>query len=328
MRIAIAGGTGLVGTRVVLALRDAGHEPVVLARSRGVDITTGTGLDAALTGVEAVIDVSNVTTARRVRSVSFFAAGTGRLLAAGHRAGVRQHVALSIVGVDRVDFGYYAGKRRQEALVLAGPVPGSVLRATQFHEFPGQLLMRSRGPLALMPRMRIQPVAAREVAAELVALAGGPAQGMAPELAGPQVHELGDLARLLLRARGQHRHVVEVRLPGAAGRAAAGGALLPTGPGPRSGLTFEQWLTADQLHRSPAGVDPDRIGRPRDTRITVSSRRAPARPPGRHRTPPGRRPAPRAQGPARPRRWPIPGWSPPTCAWSTARLGRAGRTRG
>ena len=245
MRIAVAGGTGLVGAHVVVALSDAGHEPVVLARSRGVDITTGTGLDVALAGVEAVIDVSNVTTARRIQSVSFFAIGTARLLAAGHRAGVRHHVALSIVGVDRVGFGYYEGKRRQEALVLAGRVPGSVLRATQFHEFPGQLLLRMRGPLALMPRMRIQPVAAREVAAELVALTCGSAQGMAPELAGPQVHELVDLARRVISTRRQHQLVVGIQLPGAAGRAMAGGALLPTRPGPRGSLTFEQWLTTD-----------------------------------------------------------------------------------
>jgi uncharacterized protein YbjT (DUF2867 family) len=144
MRIAVAGGTGLVGGHVVDALRSAEHEPVVLARSRGIDITTGMGLAEALVGVDAVIDVSNVTTTRRRTSVGFFTAGTENLLAAGQRAGVRHHVTLSIVGVDRVGFGYYEGKRAQEKLVLNSPVPGSVLRATQFHEFPGQLLARAR----------------------------------------------------------------------------------------------------------------------------------------------------------------------------------------
>jgi len=123
-------------------------------------------------------------------------------------------------------------------------VQGSVLRATQFHEFAGQLLARMHGPLAIVPHMRVQPVAAREVAAALAALAVGPAVGMAPELAGPQEHELVDLARRVVHAHGQRRRVVGIWVPGAAGRAMTGGSLLPTGPGPRGSLTFEQWLSA------------------------------------------------------------------------------------
>ncbi len=242
MRVAVAGGTGLVGGLLVLALKDIGHETVVLARSTGVDITAGTGLDRALRGADTVVDVSNVTTTRAGRSVAFFTAGTRHLLEAGQRAGVRHHVSLSIVGVDRVDYGYYEGKRAQERLVLGGQVPGSVLRATQFHEFAGQILTRSRGPFALMPRVRTQPVAAREVAAALAELAAGPAVGLAPELAGPQEHELVDMARLLLRATGQRRRVVPVRLPGAAGRQMASGGLLPAGPGRRGAEPFDQWL--------------------------------------------------------------------------------------
>jgi uncharacterized protein YbjT (DUF2867 family) len=245
MRVAVAGGTGLVGGHVVDALRKAGHEPVVLARSTGVDLTTGLGLAKALTGVDTVIDVSNLITTRRRASVAFFTSGTENLLAAGRLAGVRHHVVLSIVGVDRVDFGYYAGKRRQEELALDGTVPASVLRATQFHEFAWQLLTRSGGPLAVVPRMRVQPVAAQEVAAALVALAAGAPAGLAPELAGPHVHELVDLARRTARALGQHRRVVGIRIPGSTGRAMAHGALLPTGQTsgcPRGSLAFDQWL--------------------------------------------------------------------------------------
>lgn len=142
MRIAVAGGTGWVGRRVVEQVRAMGADPVVLARSAGVDLTTGAGLDAALVGVTAVIDVSNVTATSRSRAVRFFEAVTSTLLSAGARAGVRHHVALSIVGCDRVDFGYYAGKRRQEELVLAAGTLGTVLRATQFHEFAAQTLER------------------------------------------------------------------------------------------------------------------------------------------------------------------------------------------
>jgi uncharacterized protein YbjT (DUF2867 family) len=229
---------------VVAAAAAAGHSPVVLSRSRGVDLTTGRGLDDALDGVEAVIDVSNVTTTTRRRAVKFFVAATEHLLSAGQRTGVKHHVALSIVGVDRVDLGYYYGKRAQEALVLSGAVPASVLRTTQFHEFAGQLLARSPGPLAFVPRMQTQPVAASEVAAALVDLAGGHAVGLAPEMAGPEIHEMVDLARRVLAATAQRRAVVPLRLPGATGKAMATGALLPTDPGPRGKQTFALWLTA------------------------------------------------------------------------------------
>jgi uncharacterized protein YbjT (DUF2867 family) len=242
MKIAVAGGTGWVGTFVVDAVRASGHQPLVLARSTGVDLTTGSGLDDALYGASALIDVSNVTTTSKAKSVAFFEASTENLIAAGQRAGVSHHVALSIVGIDRVDLGYYEGKRRQEALVLSGGVPASVLRATQFHEFAAQMLERSGGPFAPVPRMRSQPIAAREVAWALVELAAREPVGLAPELAGPEQHEMPDLVRQLLRARGSHRIVVPVRLPGAAGKAMATGGLLPTGPGPRGRQTFAQWL--------------------------------------------------------------------------------------
>jgi uncharacterized protein YbjT (DUF2867 family) len=242
VRVAVAGGTGLVGRYVVAALAGAGHDPVVLARSRGVDLITGHGLDDALAGAAVVIDVSNVSTNKRAESVAFFASGTEHLLVAGDRAGVRRHVALSIVGVDRVDFGYYEGKRRQEDLVQAAPMPSIVLRATQFHEFAGQLLARGRGPIAVVPRMRVQPIAAREVADALVALVAEEGVGFAPELAGPQELQMVDLARQLLRSRGSHRLVLPVRVPGAGGRAMAEGGLLPTAPGLRGRQTFTQWL--------------------------------------------------------------------------------------
>ncbi|WP_236655525.1 SDR family oxidoreductase [Streptacidiphilus carbonis] len=246
MRVAVAGGTGVVGRLVVAALEAEGHEAVVLSRSKGVDLTTGAGLDRALDGVGAVIDVSNTITIRRSTAVSFFERAAGHLLAAGTKAGVSHHVALSIVGCDRVGLGYYAGKVRQEELVLAGPVPGSVLRATQFHEFAAQLLERGGPmPFVLAPRMRSQPVAASEVATALVELATGDPVGMAPDLAGPEVREMSDLVRAVLRARGSRRPVLSPRLPGAVGRAMLGSGLLPSAPGPRGTQTFEQWLLAD-----------------------------------------------------------------------------------
>jgi uncharacterized protein YbjT (DUF2867 family) len=242
MRIAVAGGTGVVGRLVVAQLSAAGHDPVVLARSAGVDVITGAGLQEALTGAGTVIDVLNLNTSKRAESQEFFSTTTRNLLAAGERAGVSQHLALSIIGIDRVDLGYYYGKRRQEELVFDGPVPATVLRAAQFHEFVGSLLGMVPGPVAVLPRMRLQPVAAVEVAAALAALAVRPAAGMAPELAGPQPEWLADLARRLLRSQGSRRPVLALPVPGQAGRGWARGALLPTGDEPRGVMTFEQWL--------------------------------------------------------------------------------------
>lgn len=244
MRVAVAGGTGLVGRYVVAALARAGYDPVVLARSTGADVITGAGLDAALAGAEAVIDVTNKTTMSGSESVGFFGAATTNLLSAAERAGITHLVALSIVGIDRVPFGYYEGKQAQEALLLSGSAPATVLRATQFHEFADQVLARSRGPIAMIPKMRIQPVAAREVADALVELVGGGPIGMAPELAGPEELLLVDMARQVVRARSGRRLVVPVRVPGAAGRAMMGGGQLPQGPGRRGTETFAHWLRA------------------------------------------------------------------------------------
>ncbi|HSP39181.1 MAG TPA: NAD(P)H-binding protein [Frankiaceae bacterium] len=245
MRIAVAGGTGLVGRHVVDVIRSAGHTPVVLARSTGVDVTTGSGLDAALDGSERLIDVTNVTAMSRRAALRFFEASTRHLLEASARAGIDHLVALSIVGVDRVDLGYYAGKRRQEELLLESAVPITVLRATQFHEFAEQMVQRAAiGPVVVLPRMLTQPVAAQEVAEELVRLALGEPLGTAPDFAGPEEHQMPDLVRQLLRSRGSRRRVIPLRLPGAAARAAASGGLLPLTVGPRGRQTFAEWLEA------------------------------------------------------------------------------------
>ena len=136
------------------------------------------------------------------KSVRFFETATRHLLDAEQRAGAAHHVALSIVGIDRVRLGYYRGKLRQEEVISAGSVPWTVLRATQFHEFPAQTAARVPGPLVPAPRMRTQTVAAREVAAELVRLATGEPVGRAPDIAGPEIAYLPDLLRRFLRARG------------------------------------------------------------------------------------------------------------------------------
>ncbi|GAB2989145.1 SDR family oxidoreductase [Nocardioides montaniterrae] len=246
MRVAVAGGTGVVGRLVVEELRRQRFEAVVLSRSTGQDLTTGAGLDDALDGVHAVIDCSNVVATAAKKSVAFFEAATRNLLEAEERADVGHHVVLSIVGADRVSFGYYAGKVRQEQLAMAGPIPTTVLRATQFHEFPGQLLERMKGPVAVIPKMQSQTVAAAEVAAHLVDLALGRPLGMTDEMAGPEVHQMPDLARQVVAARGESRRVVPLRLPGRAGGQMARGDLLPTGHVVTGRQTFAEWLTGQQ----------------------------------------------------------------------------------
>lgn len=245
MRIAVAGGTGAVGVHVVDALRSDGHEPVVLSRSRGTDLTTGSGLTAALEGVEAIVDVANVSALSAEAATRFFHAATGSLLDAAQRLGIARLVVLSIVGIDRMPHDYYAGKLAQERLVEAGDVPWTILRATQFHEFAGQVLDRSPGPVAIVPRQTNQPVAAREVGAVLAELAVDAPSSRLLEMAGPAQERLVDMARRLQRARGGRRPVVGLRLPGAAGRPMVDGALLPTGDHLTGSTTFDAWLAAE-----------------------------------------------------------------------------------
>lgn len=243
MKIAVAGATGVVGRHVVEVARARGHRVVELARSLGTDLTTGAGLSDRLAGVDTVVDVTSVASQKQAETEAFFGGVTRTLLEAEGYAGVRHHVALSIIGIDDVPSGYYRGKQLQERLVREAPVGWSILRAAQFHEFAEQALHFVRvGPFSLVPRMLSQPVAAAEVAAALVDLAEAGPSGRVPELAGPERRDMVDLARRVSRARGLGRRVVGVPLPGAAGRGMRDGSLCPSQDGPRGVLTFEQWL--------------------------------------------------------------------------------------
>jgi uncharacterized protein YbjT (DUF2867 family) len=161
------------------------------------------------------------------------------------QAGVGHIVALSIIGIDRVPFSYYKGKLRQEEVLRDSPVPVSILRTAQFHEFAVQSLARSKGRIVVAPKMRTQPVAVREVGAALAALAAGSPVAMT-ELAGPQEEMLADMMRQVIRARGEQRRVIEVRLPGAAGKAMAAGGTLPDRPGQRGTQAFAAWIGEQQ----------------------------------------------------------------------------------
>ncbi|CCH76464.1 conserved hypothetical protein [Nostocoides japonicum T1-X7] len=243
MRIAVAGGTGAIGQHVVREARARGHEPVVLARSEGVDLTTGSGLEDRLVDVATVVDVTNIASQSRTKATAFFETVTRTLQEAERRAGVGHHLALSIVGIDRVSMGYYQAKLAQEHVVESGPVPCTILRATQFYEFVEQALrFAAIGPVSLVPRFPDQPVAAADVAATLLDQVESGPSGRVPDLAGPAVLDLLDLARRVNAAKGLGRRIVPVRMPGRAGRAMRAGGLLPDSDGPRGATTFDEWL--------------------------------------------------------------------------------------
>ncbi|TAK11714.1 MAG: NAD-dependent epimerase/dehydratase family protein [Acidobacteria bacterium] len=243
MRIVVAGGTGMVGRLVVSALGRRGHDAKVLSRSHGVDLSSGAGLDVALEGVDAVIDVTNARTTSPDEARRLFGGLTTNLLAAERRAGVKHHVLLSIVGVDRLTGSpHYEGKRAQEALVKAGGVPWTIQRATQFHEFAPQTLSWTRkGGTAMIPPLLLQPVAASDVADALAGLGAGAPQG-ALDLAGPGPEDLVDMVRRYIVARGESVTLIPSWRSGLFGVESAGEWFLP-GPGATlAPTTFQDWL--------------------------------------------------------------------------------------
>jgi uncharacterized protein YbjT (DUF2867 family) len=243
MRIAVAGGTGTVGRHVVDIARTRGHDVVVLTRSTGVDLTTGSGLAPALEGVDVVVDGASVATQSARASKAFFGAVTTSLLVAEEEAGVGHHIALSIVGSARAPFGYYAGKALQERLVSDGRVPWTILRATQFHEFARQLYGQVKlGPIILVPTMFSQPVAAREVGERLVDLAEGTPSGHATDLAAPEQLRMIEMVRAYAAATGGRAPILEVPLPGGFGKALRDGTIT-AGPGADRGRqTYAEWI--------------------------------------------------------------------------------------
>lgn len=244
MRLAIAGGTGLTGTHLADVARARGHEVVVLSRRTGVELLSGAGLAGRLNGVDAVIDVTNVTTRKPDVSVLFFAGVTKSLLSAERIAGVSHHVALTIVGAEAAPDGYYAGKLVQERLIAAGPVPWTILRTTQFHEYAALLFHREPAGAHVAPRGRVQPIAVREVAEHLVDLAEQAPVGRATDLGGPREESLADMVRAYARAIGYNGPIPTVSVPSMWGRALRTGALLPAPDALRGTQTFADWLDA------------------------------------------------------------------------------------
>ncbi|CAM5231681.1 NAD(P)H-binding protein OS=Streptomyces tendae OX=1932 GN=GUR47_06590 PE=4 SV=1 [Streptomyces tendae] len=209
MEIAVIGGTGLIGSRVVENLNAAGHRAVPHSLSTGVDVVSGEGVDRALEGTDVVVNLTNSPTFDDA-SPGFFRASMDNLLTAARRAGTGHFVILSIVGVDRVpELAYYRAKLLQEELLRGGPVPYSIVRATQFMEFMEAVLSwTADGDRVRLPATPIQPIAAKDVATAVAEVAVGTPLNGIRNVGGPDVFPLDDLGRLTLSRRGDGRTVV------------------------------------------------------------------------------------------------------------------------
>ncbi|WP_433523235.1 SDR family oxidoreductase [Nocardia pseudovaccinii] len=241
MKIAVI-GTGLIGSQVVQQLTAAGHDATGHSRSTGIDLLTGDGLDEALRGAEVVVDVANSPTFDEA-SLDFFRTTVPHLLAAAQAAGVRHIVTLSIVGVDQVpDLVYYRAKTLQEDMVEAGPIPYSIVRATQFMEFlVASLDWTTDGDVVRLPAIPIQPISSAEVAAAVAEVAAGAPLRGTRNIGGPEVFPLDELGRITLEVTGDNRRVVTDETAGLF--AAVKGDVLTAPEGAHLSTThFRDWL--------------------------------------------------------------------------------------
>jgi uncharacterized protein YbjT (DUF2867 family) len=210
MKIVVVGGTGLIGAKLVSNLNQQGHEVVVAAPSRGINAVTGEGLAEALKGAQVVVDVANAPVWEDQAVMDFFETSGRNLLAAEAAAGVSHHVALSVVGTERLlASGYFRAKMAQETLIKGSRVPYTIVRATQFFEFIGGIAQSATdGQTVRLPHVLFQPMVSDDVAAALAEVAVQPPLNGMVELAGPEAVHLDDLVGKFLQATGDSRKVV------------------------------------------------------------------------------------------------------------------------
>jgi len=249
MKVVIIGGSGLIGKQLSALLQRAGHEVNAASPSTGVNAVTGEGLDAALAGAQVVVDVSNSPSFEDTAVLNFFKASTKNLMAAEAKAGVKHHVALSVVGADRVpDSGYLRAKVAQELLIKAASVPYTIVRATQFFEFMGAIAQAgTEGQTVRVPSAKLQPMASADVAAALADVVTGnkPLNGIC-DIAGPQAAPLNELISRVLKTNPQDTRTVV----GAADATYFGSrlddqSLVPLGKATLGKTSLESWLAAN-----------------------------------------------------------------------------------
>jgi uncharacterized protein YbjT (DUF2867 family) len=243
MRIVIIGGTGLIGSKVVAMLRERGHDAVPAAPNTGVNTITGEGLAEVVARADALIDVSNSPSFEAEAAMNFFQTSTRNILAAEAAAGVRHHVALSIVGIDRLaENGYFRAKLAQEELIRSSRIPYSIVHATQFFEFlKGIADDATVGNTVRLAPVMFQPMAAEDVARAVCTVAlGTPVNGVV-EVAGPEPYRLDELVRLGLRARKDPREVVTDPQARYFGALLSERSLMPGDDARVGQLTFQDW---------------------------------------------------------------------------------------
>jgi uncharacterized protein YbjT (DUF2867 family) len=245
MKIVVIGGSGLIGSKLVEKLREAGHDPLPASPDSGVDTLSGEGLQEALEGAQVVVDVSNAPAWEDAAVMDFFQTSSRNILEAETAAGVSHHIALSVVGTDRLqESGYFRAKLAQEEAIKAAAVPYTILRATQFFEFLGRIAdSSSDGDTVRLPPVFVQPESADDVAAALAELAvNGPVNGIV-ELAGPEEFRLDELVQRILDAKNDPRRVradIEERYFGAELNYFS---LTPGGNARIAPTHFEDWLS-------------------------------------------------------------------------------------
>ena len=251
MKIVVIGGHGRIGSKIVAKLGEHGHDAVAAGPQTGVNTITGEGLADVLAGAEVVVDVSNSPSFEDDAVMEFFRTSTGNLLAAEQDAGVGHHVAMSVVGSDRLpDAGYLRAKVAQEQLIEEGSVPYSIVRSTQYFEFVEPIAAAAtEGDTVRVPAARIQPIAAEDAARFVCRIAAGtPINGIV-EVGGPQPYHFDDLMQQALSARNDPRHVVADPDARYFGTKLADGSLLPGEHAQLGETRFEDWLGA----LTPAG---------------------------------------------------------------------------
>jgi uncharacterized protein YbjT (DUF2867 family) len=244
MKLIVIGGTGLIGTKVVKDLREKGHEVVAASPSQGINSVTGEGLAEALVGAQVVVDVSNSPSWEDKAVLEFFEKSERNLAAAEAAAGVGHHVALSVVGTDRMlASGYFRAKMAQENLIKASKIPFTIVRATQFFEFVGAIAQFStEGATVRLPSALMQPIVSDDVAAALADVAIAEPLNDTVEVAGPEPIRMDELVRRFLSAKGDPRKVITDVRALYYGIEVNDQSLVP-GDNPRLGPTrFSEWL--------------------------------------------------------------------------------------
>jgi len=247
MKIVVIGGTGLIGSKTVPILRQGGHEAVAASPNTGVNSITGEGLKEAMAGTQVVIDLANSPSWEDKAVLEFFETSGRNLLAAEAAAGVRHHVALSIVAIDRTDNGYFRAKVVQEKLIKTSGIPYTIVRSTQFLEFLGAIADSSAdGNLVRLPPVLFQPIAADDVAASVadVALAA-PRSGIV-EIAGPERAPFNEIVARYLKAVGDPREVVSDPEARYGGGRVDEHSLVPLGEARLGRIGFDEWVRRSQ----------------------------------------------------------------------------------